>query len=326
MTARRTLADEAQQLREFNRLYTREIGLLGEGLLDSKLSLTQVRLLFELGHADNAEGRITTSRLSQVLGLDLGYVSRVLSDFDNRKWLKKAANPDDRRQVFLSLSAAGQRALASLEAASQIQATDLLSKIVPSARNRLLAATNEIAQILRNDQRTAQPNITYRTHRPGDLGWMVMKHGELYAREYGWTQAFEGAVAQIAADFAAHYDPSCERFWIAERTVDDVSERVGCVALVRKSRTTAQLRVLIVDPSARGLGIGKRLTHMCEEFAREVGYKKIILWTVNGLDAAHAIYQSAGYKLVKTDPSHSYTKDAVGEMWELNLRDRAIVR
>lgn len=310
VASRTTLAARAEHVRAFNRFYTRKIGLLGNGLLDSPYSLTEVRLLYELAQQDG----LTPTWLSQQLGLNLGYVSRVLRGFKQRGWLRERASESDGRQTLLSLSAAGRKAFVPLNQASHDEAAALLNTLPPAKQQQLLAAMHTISEVLGESSAASEPYLI-RTHRPGDLGWMVMRHGALYAQEFGWSEEFEGFVAEIAAHFLKHYDPACERFWIAEQH----GENVGCVALVKQSKTVAKLRVLLVEPSARGLGIGKRLTQECEHFARQAGYKKIMLWTNRNLAAARAIYQKAGYQLIAEEAHHSFGKDLTGETWELVL-------
>jgi DNA-binding MarR family transcriptional regulator/GNAT superfamily N-acetyltransferase len=306
-----THGDPVQTIRRFNRFYTRQIGVLQEHLLQSQFSLTEVRVLYELAHREN----ITAKDLCLDLGLDRGYVSRMLQTFEAHGWIKTALSPDDRRRQFLSLTAKGHRVFDPLERRSSHEVAAMLARLSPSQQKKMLVAIRDIESVLAPSQPTATPYIL-RQHRPGDMGWVVQRHGELYWREYRYDERFEALVAEIVAEFIQNLDPKRERCWIAERN----GENVGSVFLVKKSSSIAKLRLLLVEPSVRGMGIGKRLVEECVRFAREIGYKKIMLWTQSELAAARGIYKGAGFKLVGEEKHDSWSrKNLVAETWEVVL-------
>ena len=299
-------------VRRFNRFYTRQIGVLQEGLLGSPFSLTEVRVLYELAHRD----RPTAADLGRELGLDAGYLSRILRGFERRGLIEKARSHADGRETLLSLTKKGQRTFAPLDARSSAEIGGLLGRLSPHKQARLVEAMRTVEGLLGGAEPEPQTPFLLRSHQPGDMGWVVHRHGVLYAREYGWDERFEALVAEIAAAFILNFDPKRERCWIAERD----GEIVGSVFLVKKSKTVAQLRLLLVEPAARGLGLGSRLVGECERFARQVGYRKIVLWTNSVLRAARHIYEEAGYRLAHEERHHSFGHDLIGETWELDLR------
>ena len=296
-------------LRHFNRFYTRTIGVLDQHLLKSPYSLTEARVLYELAHRDT----ITAKDIGIELGLDPGYLSRIVQTFMDGMLITRTAAPEDRRQFRLALTAKGRAAFGKLNSQSRDSATALLGQLSPGDTARLIEAMAAIETLLDPDAERARPVL--RAHRPGDMGWVTSEHGRQYAEQYGWDISFEGMVAEIVAKFLANYDASCERCWIAE--VDN--KRIGSVFLVKQSREVAKLRLLIVHPSAQGLGAGKMLVGECIAFARASGYRKITLWTQSMLAAARGIYQSTGFVLVGSEPHHSFGKDLIGETWELQL-------
>ncbi|HYN59223.1 MAG TPA: helix-turn-helix domain-containing GNAT family N-acetyltransferase [Rubrivivax sp.] len=312
-----TLEARVAALREFNRFYTRRIGVLHEGLLETQFSLAESRLLWELAHA----GETTASALARTLDLDAGYLSRLLRGFRQRGLLKASRSKADARRTQLSISAAGRRAFAPLDRRSQQQVSALLAPLGEAQQQALLAAMAQIETLLGGRARTSA--FMLRSPRPGDIGWVVSRHGALYAQEYGWDMRFEALVAHIAAGFVEDFDARHEACWIAERA----GQRIGSVFLVqaRDGDTqavepgTAQLRMLLVEPCARGLGLGVALVNECERFARQAGYKRIRLWTHSLLLAARGIYLKAGYRLVAREAHHSFGHDLVGETWELGL-------
>jgi len=316
--------DRIETVRRFNRFYTRRIGVLHEGLAHSPFNLTESRLLWELAHAPPGQG-LTASELAGRLDLDAGYLSRLLRGFKERGFLKATRSKDDGRQQMLTLTAAGRRAFAPLNTRSQQDVAALLGALDDGRQQQLLHALGTVERLL-DDGHSNSTRTPYllRAHRPGDLGWLVSRHGTLYAEEYGWDMQFEALVARIAADFIDRFDAQREACWIAER--DGVN--VGCVCLVqaRDEKTEAplpgiaQLRLLLVEPSARGLGLGRRLVAECTRFARQAGYRRIRLWTNSVLTAARAIYEKEGYVLTASEPHHSFGHDLVGETWELDLR------
>lgn len=295
-------------VRRFNRFYTREIGVLGDGLLQSGFSLAEARVLYELAQRPGT----TASELGRDLTLDSGYLSRILQGFERDSLVTRAACETDRRQSLLSLTDSGRAAFAPLDTRSREQIGALLAGLAEPAQASLVAAMNRIETLL--GARHAVPWLL-RQHRPGDIGWVVSRHGALYAKEYGLDARFEALVARVAGEFLAQHDPARERCWIAER--DGVN--VGSVFLMRKSNEVAKLRLLIMEPAARGLGIGRRLVAECISFAREAGYRNITLWTNDVLVAARAIYQQAGFHLVASAPHRDFGPPMVGEDWELAL-------
>jgi DNA-binding MarR family transcriptional regulator/N-acetylglutamate synthase-like GNAT family acetyltransferase len=302
------LARQVEAARRFNRFYTQRIGVLEEGLLDSPFSLTEVRVMYELAHRRG----IGAAELARQLGLDKGYLSRILKRFRAKNWLARSVARDDARRHLLALTAAGQRAFAPLERRSRQQVRTMLSPLAPSRRQRVLDAMRAIERDL--DGRDPAP-IVLRGHRPGDIGWVVQRHGELYAREYEWNEEFEALVADIASKFIRDLDPHRERCWIAERE----GVRLGCIFLVAQDKTTAKLRLLLVEPEARGSGLGKRLIEECIAFARAAGYRRIVLWTQSNLDAARHLYTKAGFRKTAEENHRSFGKDLVAETWTLKL-------
>jgi DNA-binding MarR family transcriptional regulator/N-acetylglutamate synthase-like GNAT family acetyltransferase len=304
------LARRVEVVRHFNRFYTRRIGALKEGLLDTPYSLTEARLLYELAHRN----RPTATELGTELELDPGYLSRLLRRFAERRLVRKRRSDADGRQNLLSLTEHGQRVAATLNARSSAEVRTALESLSEAEQARLVEAIRTIEGVLGAPAERANPYVL-RSHQPGDMGWVVHRHGVLYAQEYRWDERFEALVAGIVARFIDHFDAKKERCWIAERD----GEIVGSVFLVKHSKTTAQLRMLLVEPKARGLGIGKRLVAECERFARAAGYRRIILWTNSVLHAARHIYEQAGYRLIEEEPHHSFGHDLVGQTWELKL-------
>ena len=299
-----------EAVRSFNRFYTRQIGLLRKGYLDSPFSLAEVRILYELAHRDQS----TATELSKELGMDAGYLSRTLLSFRKRGLIERRASAKDARQSHLSLTKKGRRAFAPLDKKSQTEIAAMLAQLSAAEQKRLIGAMRTVEQLLGglSDRNTA---YVLRAHRPGDMGWVIHRHGALYAQEYGWDERFEALVAEIAAKFIQNFDSRCERCWIAEKD----GAIVGSVFLVRKSDRVAKLRLLLVEPDARGLGIGNRLVAECIRFAREKGYRKITLWTQSVLHAARHIYQKAGFKLVHEEAHHSFGYDLVAQTWDKTL-------
>lgn len=297
-----------EAVRRFNRFYTRRLDLLQDGRLYSPYSLAEARVLYELAHRDG----LTASTLGSELGLDPGYLSRILRGFRRRGLVARSRSTADGRSSLLNLTAAGRKAFAPLEARSRRELGAMLDTLSDERQARLIAAIGAVEGALAG---AGKPAYLLRLHQPGDFGWIIGRHAALYAREYGWDGSFEALVAEIAARFIRDYDPKTERCWIAEK--DGVI--VGSVMLVRKSKTVAKLRLLLVDPEARGLGIGARLVEECIRFARAAGYRKITLWTNSILTAARHIYERAGFALVHSEPHRSFGHDLVGETWELSL-------
>jgi len=301
---------EVQLVRQFNRFYTGRIGLLREGLLGTPFSLTQARVLFEIAQQPGAR----SSALAKTLGLDPGYLSRLLQSFERRELIARSQSKDDRRVYEVSLTAKGRREFQRLDMLSRKQVREMLSTLDPVCRRRLTASMSSIEQLL-GAPAVGEPAVTLRPHRPGDIGWVIARHGEIYAQEYGWDMAFEGLVAEIAGKFLQDFDARRERCWIAELN----GERAGCVFLVRDSDTVAKLRLLLVEPWARGHAIGGRLVDECISLARACGYHKLRLWTNSVLHAARRIYQRAGFQLVDEAQHRAFGHDLVGQEWELDL-------
>jgi DNA-binding MarR family transcriptional regulator/GNAT superfamily N-acetyltransferase len=304
-------AAQIEAVRGFNRFYTQRIGVL-DPYLGSELTLTQVRVLYELAHRDQP----TASELGRDLALDAGYLSRILRRFEQRGWLQRVPSPADARQSLLRLTAAGQKAFAPLQDKSRDEAAALLSALRALDRDSVIAAMRQIQQLLEpRAVAAAGKPVVLRDPRPGDLGWVVQQHGEIYWREYRFNSEFEALVAGVAARYLKNFDPAHDKGWIAE--ID--GERVGSVFVVRRSRTVAQLRLLILTPGARGRGLGQRLTDECIAFARAAGYRKLMLWTQRHLLAARAIYRSRGFEVTKSEQYAAFGQNLVSEVWELKL-------
>jgi len=309
----RQIEQRAEAVREFNRFYTRRIGVLGEGHLNSKFSLTEVRLLFELANREHP----TASEIAHTLGLDRGYLSRTLRSFQRRGLVTTKPGVGDRRRALLRLTPAGRRAFAPLDTRAREDIVAMLEPLPPTEQQRILDAMRAIrASLGRSDAPgSAIPAYTLRSHRPGDMGWVVHRHGVLYFEEYGWDERFEALVAHVVAEFVDKFDPARERCWIAERD----GEIVGSIFVVAKNKSVAKLRLLLVEPSARGLGIGRRLVDEVIRFARQVGYKKITLWTQRDLTAARNIYKAAGFELVAEEEHRLFGNLLTAETWEIRL-------
>lgn len=304
------LSQRIDAVRRFNRFYTKQIGVLQEGLLKSPFPLTEARVLYELAQ----HTQTTATALGSALGLDAGYLSRIVSNFEKQGLLQKQPSPADGRQNLLSLTTAGQAAFAKLNTQSQQEIGAMLGGLPAVEQQRLVAAMQTIEVIL-GASTPSRVSYLLRPHQPGDMGWVVHRHAVLYAQAYGWDERFEALVAEIVAKFIHNFDPRWERCWLAELN----GEVVGSVFLVKQSDAVAKLRLLLVEPKARGLGIGARLVDECIGFARRTGYRTITLWTNSILTAARAIYVKAGFQLVHAEPHHSFGHDLVGETWELNL-------
>jgi DNA-binding MarR family transcriptional regulator/N-acetylglutamate synthase-like GNAT family acetyltransferase len=310
--ADQTSVTQIEAVRRFNRFYTVEIGVLNQGMLDSPLALTELRVLYELSGRQQA----TAAELGKELRLDPGYLSRIVRRFHERGWLRRDPSSADGRQIELCLTGRGKRAFAGLDRRARDQIGALLGRCSPLDQERLIAAMATIERALGGPSPSGPgASFVIRQHQPGDLGWIVDRHGALYRREYGMDERFEALVARIAADFLARHDPRRERCWIAERD----GERVGSIMLVAKSKRVAKLRCLLVDPSARGLGIGARLVDEVVRFARQAGYRSITLWTTSALVAAGHIYQAAGFQLTEEAPDELFPPGQLGQTWDLTL-------
>lgn len=310
----RASSDTVEAIRRFNRFYTRRIHILDEAHLKSDLPLATVRVLYELAHRD----AMSAADLARELDLDAGYLSRILADLGRRRLVTRQRADDDARVSRIRLTARGRARYAMLDSRASDDIAALLSPLGDTPQRRLVAAMDAIQSILDDTQPDAATTpYLLRTHRPGDLGWMVWRHGVLYTDEYGWDERFEALVARIVSDFVAHFDQAHERCWIAERD----GENVGSVMAVKHPERpgVAKLRLLLVEPSARGLGIGRRLVDECIRFSRQSGYHTLTLWTNSVLVSARRIYEAAGFRLVHEAPHNDFGENLVGQTWELAL-------
>lgn len=311
-------APAVSTVRAFNRGYTKVIGVLDEGLLKSPYTLTEMRVLFEIAHSRDQLAHVVALRSD--LGLDAGYLSRILTRFENEGFLVRGRDDQDARRSTVALTDRGRAVFAGFDAASDEEVTALLARLAPGEATRLVESMAVIGDILglattpRQDPATA---VTLRGPRAGDYGWVVERHGVLYKRERDFDETFEACVARIVADYAASHDPAREAFWIAEVG----GRRAGCVMCVQRPGHpgTAQLRVLLVEPSARGLGLGRRLVEECMDFARKAGYRSMYLSTVEGLGAAHAIYRKAGFRIVRQEAVQQWGHALVDQDWMLDF-------
>jgi DNA-binding MarR family transcriptional regulator/GNAT superfamily N-acetyltransferase len=314
MTSAGTAQQHIAAVRRFNRFYTRQIGVLRKTYLDSPYSLGEMRVLYEIAHGE----AVTAKDIGRALDLDAGYLSRILRNFEKRGLIARKASEKDARQSHLSLTARGRQAFEPAEKRSQRDVADTLARLKPVDQSQLIAAMQTIENLLGapSELTPAKPDAVLRAPRFGDFGWIVSRHAELYAQEYGWGEPFEGLCAQIVADFVNNYDPKLERCWIAEMN----GENVGCVMVVKDELPgVARLRLLLVDPKARGLKLGTRLVDECISFARKSGYQKMTLWTHSILAAARRTYEKAGFTLTSSEPRHTWGKDVVAEFWDLEL-------
>jgi DNA-binding MarR family transcriptional regulator/GNAT superfamily N-acetyltransferase len=297
-------------VRRFNRFYTRQIGALRRRFLDSPFPLAEARIYYELAHREQP----TASDLANDLGLDAGYLSRMIRAFEQRGHLTSTRSDRDGRRSVLALTLSGREVFRAIDRRQHGQIAKLLTTLRVSDRRRLLDAMRTIEDVL-GAKADHAASLVIRAHRPGDIGWVVHRHGLLYAQEFGWDERFEALVAEIVARFISKFDPTRERCMIAELD----GEIAGSIFLVTKSASVAQLRLLLVEPSARGHGIGHRLVRECIEFARSSKYRKIVLWTNSVLHAARHIYEQAGFRLVREERHASFGKSLIGQNWELTL-------
>src|SRR5215831_560408 len=304
-------SERVDTVRRFNRFYTRNIGILQKGLLGCPLSLTEGRVLYELAQREPT----MAATVATELGLDAGYLSRILGAFEKRGLVEKRASEQDGRQSILILTDRGREMFATINSRSHDEIAAMLERLSEKDQTRLVSALETAETLLGGARDPGEPNYVLRPHEPGDIGWIVHRHGVLYAEEYGLDMRFEALVARIAADFLDNFDARRERCWIAERD----GEIAGSVLLVKDSEEIAKLRLLYVEPKARRLGIGRRLVQECLGFARRSGYRKIMLWTNDVLVSASRIYEAAGFRLVREEPHRSFGRDMVGQYWELQL-------
>jgi DNA-binding MarR family transcriptional regulator/GNAT superfamily N-acetyltransferase len=314
--AESSIHKQVNAIRAFNRFYTRKIGVL-DGMASSPFSLAEARVLYELA---NRRQPIATD-IRKELGLDAGYMSRMLRDFERRKFLTRERSKTDERQRFLSLTTKGRSAFAPLDARSNRDVAAMLEHLSPTEREELVDAVQTVRGLL-GDKAEGATSYLLRPHQPGDMGWIVHRQAILYADEYGWDGTYEALAAEIVAQFIKSYDPVREHAWVAEKD----GERVGAVFVAKGSDQIAKLRLLHVEPRARGLGIGKRLVEECIRFARQAGYQKMTLWTQSILHAARHIYKKAGFQVVHEEKHHSFGKDLTAETWELDLKATGIAK
>ena len=305
-----SLDSDISSFRRFNRIYTRLLGALDEGLLKSQYSLPKARVLFELANRESPQAK----EIADELGMDPGYLSRVLAAFERDGLLKRRASPADNRAAEIRLTHRGQSEFAKINRLSQEQAHEILRNLTTSQRKQLIGSMHRIEDIISAEK---QRTFVLRPPRVGDMGWVIHREGALYAEEYGWDQTFEALVAKIVADFVANFDPARERCWMADAN----GENMGHIFLVKHpdEPEPAKLRLLLVEPAARGMGIGKALVNECIGFARDVGYKKVVLWTQSILVSARRIYEGAGFELVREEPGRRFGKDLVAQTWKLRL-------
>lgn len=310
---------QIEALRAFNRFYTKRIGALDEALLGAPFTLTEARTLLEIAHRD----RPSASAIATALALDPGYLSRLLSGFERRELIARQPDEDDARKQTIALTDLGRTTVADLEQRSRAQVGALLDGLSAPARMKLINAVAAIEATL-PEPNAAAPDVRLRAHRPGDLGWVISRHAALYAEEYGWDGSFEAMVADVALDFLRRHDPARERCFIAERiprgmAPAGVAERIGSATIVAEDARTAKLRLVFVEPQARGLGVGRRLVRACLDFAREAGYARATLWTNDVLTAARTLYEREGFALVSEEPHHSFGVDLIGQVFDRDL-------
>ena len=306
------MADDILAFRQFNRFYTRQIGTLDEGLLSTEFSLAEARIIYELATRQEPGAK----EIAEALGMDAGYLSRVLAKLEGAGIVKRKTSKQDNRRVDLALTAKGKAAFEKLNSLSEKQAGSILEGIGPSDRTRLISSMKTIESVL-NEAGEEQKPFILRNHRPGDMGWVVYREGAVYAEEYGFDSTFEALVAKIVSDFLAGFDPKLERCWMAEMN----GQPVGHIFLMKHptNSRTAKLRLFLIEKSARGKGLGQALVGECVRFAREAGYRKITLWTQSELLAAQHVYKKAGFRMVKGEPHQSFGRDLIGQTWELKL-------
>ncbi len=306
------LPEKIEAVRRFNRHYTKRIGLLNQGLLKSQLPLTHVRILFELAHLEQP----TAKDLIKELDIEAGYLSRILSAFEKDGLLQRLPSASDNRQRLLKLTSKGKKTFSVLNARANREIEALLQSLSPEEQNRLLSAMQTLENILGPHRSATPAPYLLRPHVPGDIGWIIHRHGVLYSEEYGFDETFEALVADILARFIQHHDTKRERLWMAEQD----GERIGSVMIVDAGEKVAQLRLLLVEPKARGKGIGKRLIDECIGFSKRNGYQKVKLWTQSILAEARHLYARAGFHVVEQKSNKSFGQDLTSEVWELPLR------
>ena len=297
-------------VRRFNRFYTQKLGVLSEGFLNTPFSLTEARVLYALAQRDSA----TATWLGRELDLDAGYLSRILRDFERQGLMLRSQSPQDARQALISLTPAGRDAFEPLDRASEREVGNLLAPLPDADQERLVEAMRLVGRLL-GEAPERTPAVIIRPHRSGDMGWVTQRHGALYSEEYGLNHKMEAYVAEVVAKFLREFDPAREHCWIAEQD----GAPIGSVFIVKESDTLAKLRLLIVEPRARGLGVGRRLVEECVRFARQADYREIVLWTHSVLTAARRIYDSVGFEITETETHDEFGPELLGETWRLRL-------
>ena len=300
-------------IRRFNRFYTGQLGLLQESYLDSSLSLAQMRVFYEIGAAARRGGGITAAEIRDALGMDAGYASRIVARLEKRDLISRAPDPADGRRRLLSLTLQGREEFARWEADSARQVREMLAPLAGEDRAWLAAAMTRAQALLGGGG--GEADFKLRAHLPGDIGWVVQRQTQIYAAEHGWNNEYEALSAEIASRFLRDFDPAAERCWIAESD----GARLGAVFLMRESKMVARLRLLHVEPEARGCGLGRQLAETCVATAREIGYREIVLWTQSCLHSAGRLYRALGFELVEQAPHHSFGVDLIGQNWRLAL-------
>lgn len=304
-----TIEAPVARIRAFNRFYTRLIGVLDEHHLDGPLGIAEARILYEI----SGQPGMTAADLCRTLEMDAGYVSRILRSLKKRGFLARKRSESDARRTHLNLTRSGREVFAEIDTRARLRMEKLLEPLAAADRERLVRAFGEVQALLGGSE--AKDAIRIRTHQPGDLGWIVHRHAVLYQQEYGWESDFERVVAEIAAQFLGHFDEQSDGCWIAERG----GERLGSIALAREADDAARLRLFLVEPAARGSGVGKQLLDACHTFARQAGYRRVILWTQSNLLAARHMYRKAGYRILSELPHNSFGQNLIAETWALDL-------
>ena len=304
------MATNIAAVRQFNRFYTQKIGVLEENVYGRPLSLTEARVLYELANGD----QVTASHVVAALSLDPGYISRIVGRFEKQKLVRRTTASGDRRKSVLTLTAKGAHEFARINVRSDSRVASMIGNLSPADQHRLVSSMQAIQSLLGTPSDRTTPFLL-RPPAAGDFGWVVQRHGAIYAQEYGWNEEFEALVAEIVARFIRNFDAKRERCWIAESD----GENAGCVFVVKRSERVAQLRCLLVEPAARGRRIGESLVGECIRFARQHGYRKMMLWTNSVLHAAGRIYERYGFELIEEERQHIFGHDLVSQTWEVRL-------
>lgn len=305
-------SDQVEAIRKFSRFYTSTILALGDAYLESPFNVSEARVIYELAHGDE----MTAQNLSKITGLDPGYLSRLLKSFEIRGYITRQVSPDDGRRMLISITEAGKKSFQQLDEASKVLTAKILQRLSESDRLKLIDAVQSVQALITGEKDNHRTSYILREHQPGDMGWIISAHGRIYAEEFGWDETFEIMVAEIAANFLKNYDAKWERCWIAEMA----GENVGSAMVVKQADGIAKLRLVIIDPKARGLGIGKRLVEEAIRFAKRKNYHTMTLWTNSVLLAARSIYEDFGFTLLESESYQGFGQELVGENWLLDLK------